>query len=81
MLTTSMPASNVGKHPYLKLNSHTSRAIKTLKEPPDHTGNEPTPDIPIGGSGQDIIKRQIHAICEKHADHETCSSPMYRKGG
>ena len=25
-----------------------------IKEPPDHTGNEPTPDIPIGGSVQDI---------------------------
>ena len=29
-----------------------------IREPPDHTGNEPTPDIPIGGSGQDIKKEQ-----------------------
>ena len=29
-----------------------------IREPPDHTGNEPSPDIPIGGSGQDIEKEQ-----------------------
>ena len=48
-----------------------------IREPPHHTGNEPTPDIPIGGCGQDIKKRtkwQIHAICEnmlimKHVPH------------
>ena len=47
-----------------------------IREPPDHTGNELTPDIPIEGSGQDIkkIKWQIHAICEnmlimKHVPH------------
>ena len=25
-----------------------------IREPPDHTGSEPTPDIPIEGPGQDI---------------------------
>ena len=48
-----------------------------IREPPDHTGNEPTLDISIGGSGQNIKKRtkcQIHAICEnmlivKHVPH------------
>ena len=29
-----------------------------IREHPDYTGNEPTPDIPIGGSGQDINKEQ-----------------------
>ena len=29
-----------------------------IREPPDHTGNEPTLDIPIGGSEQDIKKRK-----------------------
>ena len=47
-----------------------------IREPLDCTGNEPTPDIPIGGSGQDIKKNkmEIHAICEnmlimKHVPH------------
>ena len=36
-----------------------------MREPPDCTGNEPTLDIPIGSSGQDIKKKwHIHAICE-----------------
>ena len=37
-----------------------------IKESPDCTGNEPTLDIPKGGSGHDIkrTKWQIHAICE-----------------
>ena len=38
-----------------------------IREPPNHTGNEPTLDIPIGGSGKDVKKEQkwqIHAICE-----------------
>ena len=34
------------------------RSWKMIREPPDHTGNEPTLDIPIGGSGQDIKKEQ-----------------------
>ena len=29
-----------------------------ITEPPDHTGNEPTPDIPIGGSGPVRKKEQ-----------------------
>ena len=47
-----------------------------IREPPDHAGNVPTLDIPIGGSGQDIkrTKWQIHAIFEnmlimKHVTH------------
>ena len=28
-----------------------------------------------------LIKSHIHAICEKHSDPETCSSPKYRNGG
>ena len=48
-----------------------------IREPPDHTGNEPTLDIPIGGSGHDIKKRtkwQTDTICEnilimKHVPH------------
>ena len=27
---------------------------KYIREPPDHTGNEPALDIHIGGSGQDL---------------------------
>ena len=49
---------------------------KKIREFPDCTGNEPTPDIPRGGSGQDIKKNkwQIHAICEnmlimRHVPH------------
>ena len=29
-----------------------------IREPPDYTGNEPTLDIPMGSSGQDIKKEQ-----------------------
>ena len=34
-----------------------------IREPPDHTGNEPTLDIPIGGSGQDIKKNKMAKTC------------------
>ena len=39
-------------------------ARKFVREPPDHTGYEPTVDIPIGGSKQGIKNKkwQIHAI-------------------
>ena len=30
------------------------KRTRKIREPPDHTGNAPTPDIHIGGSGQDI---------------------------
>ena len=45
-----------------------------IREPPDHTGNEPTPDIPIEGSWQSRTKWQKHAICKnmlimKHVPH------------
>ena len=49
-----MPASNVGTS-YLKL-IPTQRAGKIIREPPNHTGNEPTLEICTGGSGQDIKK-------------------------
>ena len=51
-----------------------------IREPPDCTGNEPTLDIPKGGSGQDIKMANTCHLSE-HVDHETCSSPKYRKGG
>ena len=53
-----------------------------IREPPDHTGNEPTLDIPIGGSGQDIKKNKMANTCNlsEHIDHETCSSLKYRQG-
>ena len=35
------------------------RNWKMIRESPDHTGNEPTLDIPIGGSGQDIKKTAV----------------------
>ena len=31
------------------------KELENITEPPDCTGNEPTQDIHIGGSGQDII--------------------------
>ena len=58
------------------------KELKNIREPPDHTGNKPTPDIPKGGSGQaKKLKWQIHTICTKHVHHETFLSPKYRKGG
>ena len=33
------------------------------REPPDYTGNEPTPYIPIGGSGQDIQMNKMANTC------------------
>ena len=43
------------------VNMHATREIekpgKIFREPPDCTWNEPTLDIPIGGSGQDIKKQ------------------------
>ena len=53
-----------------------------IRDPPDCTGNEPTPDLPIGETGQDRKKNKIANICQlsEHVDHETCSSPRYRQG-
>ena len=34
-----------------------------IREPPDHTGNEPTLDIPKGGSGQGIKKNKMAITC------------------
>ena len=72
-----MPTTKKGREkPYLNLNSYTYKLEKNIREPPDCTGNEPTPDIPLQGSGQDIKKKkwQIHAIWEnmlimKHVSH------------
>ena len=36
---------------------------KMIREPPNCTGNEPTPDIPIGCSEQDIKKEQMANTC------------------
>ena len=59
MLTMSrMPATNVGKTSLLKAKFLHPKSWKIIREPPDHTWNETTPDIPIGGSGQDIRKIQ-----------------------
>ena len=80
----NMPASKkVGKKPYLKLNSYTLETGNKIREPPDHTGYEPTPDIPIAGFGQDIKKNKRANTYHlgEHGDHETCSSPKYRQGG
>ena len=54
-----------------------------IREPPDCTRNEPTPGIPIEGSGQDIKKNKMANTCHlwEHIDDETCSSPKYRQGG
>ena len=41
-----------------KLKMVTQNHIKLIREPPGHTGNESTLDIPKGGSGQDIKKEQ-----------------------
>ena len=40
----------------------TAPPAKNIREPPDCTGNEPTPDIHIGGSGQDI-KNKMADTC------------------
>ena len=42
------------RHPYLNLNFYNKTVGNVITELPDHTGNEPKLDIPIGGSGQDI---------------------------
>ena len=50
---TCLPLRNVGKTLFKAKFLH-QKSWKMIREPPDHTGNEPTPDISIGGSGQDI---------------------------
>ena len=64
----NMPATKKSrKKPLFKAKFLHLKSWKMIREPPDCTRNEPTLDIPIGGSGQDIKKRtkwQIHAICE-----------------
>ena len=42
--------------PYLNIPTHFQKSRKFIREPPDHTRNEPTPDIPIRGSGQQKMK-------------------------
>ena len=42
-----------------------------MREPSDHNGNEPTPDIPIEGPGEDIKNKMTKTlICNKHVDCE-----------
>ena len=52
----NMPASKEKENPIYSLKI-------IIKEHPDHTGNEPTPDIPIGGSGQDMKKIKMANTC------------------
>ena len=54
-----------------------------FRGPPDYTWNEPTLDIHVRGSEQDIknTKLQIHAICYEHDNHVLCSSSKDRNGG
>ena len=52
-----MPASIVGKTSLFKAKFLHLKGWKH-REPPDHTGNEPSLDIPMGGYGQDIKKNQ-----------------------
>ena len=54
---TCLPLRKVEKT-FLKLNSYNLQAGQKNIEPPDYTENEPTQDIPIEGSGQDIKKEQ-----------------------
>ena len=49
-----MPATNVGKTSLFKVKFLHLKSWKIIREPPDCTGNEPTPNIPLRGSGQDI---------------------------
>ena len=50
----SMFTANVRYFPYLKLTSYTKDTGNVFRMPPDCTGNEPTPDAHIEGSGQGI---------------------------
>ena len=54
----NMPAlRKVGKNLFTAKFLHI-KSWKLIREPLDHTGNEPTLDILIGGSGQDIKEIQ-----------------------
>ena len=48
------------------------RYWNTIREPPDCTGNEPTLDTQVEGSGKGKIQNDIHVICNEHADHVPC---------
>ena len=52
----SIPASKEGKVSMFKAKFLHLKSWKIIREPSDHTRNEPTPDIPIGGSGQ-VVKK------------------------
>ena len=56
---TCLPLRTVGKKTLFKVKFLHLRNWKMIREPPDHTGNEHTPDIPIGGSGQDLQKNKM----------------------
>ena len=59
-----MPASkNCKEKTLFKAKFLHLRYWKMMREPPDHTGNEPTPGIPIEVSGQDIKKNKMANTC------------------
>ena len=57
MYETCLPLGTVEKSLF-KANFLHLRNWKMIRDPPDCTGNEPTLDIPMGGSGKDIKKEQ-----------------------
>ena len=61
-LTLMYASKKVGKTLFKAKFLHV-RSWKMIIEPPDHTGNEPTLDIPIRGSGQDIKKDKMVNTC------------------
>ena len=48
---------NVRSFPYSKVSLNTLRYWIIIREPPDCIGNEPTPDINIGGSLLEVKKQ------------------------
>ena len=55
-----MPATNVGNTSLFKDKFPHLNSWKNIREPPDHTGNEATPDITIRGPGQDINSKMTN---------------------
>ena len=54
----NMPATKKSRKKLFKAKFLHLKSWKMIREPPDHTGNEHIPDIPIEGTGQDIKKEQ-----------------------
>ena len=67
--------------PYLMLTSYSLKSYKNIREPPDCIGNEPTPDIPQGGSGQDQIIDKYMPFVINMLLMKACLSTKYRNGG